>query len=83
MGSVDLSEETQENDECGWDEISRKCVRKNSHVKVVMNPEENRCRVSREAHFPTSVLKYLHLDKPQEDRVYPVKGGLFNGRLSN
>nr|CAD7587784.1 unnamed protein product [Timema genevievae] len=43
-----------------------------------MNPEENRCRVSREAHFPTSVLKYLHLDKPQEDRVYPVKGGLFN-----
>nr|CAD7440827.1 unnamed protein product [Timema bartmani] len=48
------------------------------HVKVVMNPEENRCRVSREAHFPTSVLKYLHLDKPQEDRVYPVKGGLFN-----
>nr|CAD7398305.1 unnamed protein product [Timema cristinae] len=48
-----------------------------------MNPEENRCRVSREVQFPTSVLKYLHLDKPQEDRVYPVKGGLFNdGKLA-
>nr|CAD7408318.1 unnamed protein product [Timema poppensis] len=53
------------------------------YVKVVMNPEENRCRVSREAQFPTSVLKYIHLDKPQEDRVYPVKGGLFNdGKLA-
>nr|CAD7201471.1 unnamed protein product [Timema douglasi] len=62
-------------------------IRKDLHffmyVKVVMNPEENRCRVSREAQFPTSVLKYIHLDKPQEDRVYPVKGGLFNdGKLA-
>nr|CAD7573875.1 unnamed protein product [Timema californicum] len=53
------------------------------YVEVVMNPEENRCRVSREAQFPTSVLKYIHLDKPQEDRVYSVKGGLFNdGKLA-
>nr|CAD7259835.1 unnamed protein product [Timema shepardi] len=56
---------------------------KGLYVKVVMNPEENRCRVSREAQFPTSVLKYIHLDKPQEDRVYPVKEGLFNdGKLA-